>query len=376
MRALIALFPAATLLLGLATGVRAQDGPAVFDIGGDAFRAGSTVLFEAEGVDDLFMVGETVRARSAIAGSAHVAGRVVTLSGDVGGDLYAAGMEVEVTGAVAGDATVTGYDVSIGSVGGDLRLSGSDLSVEGPVDGYAIIAGDEVEIDASIAGDVTLAARRVAFDDGARIGGTLTVYEDSPGTLEVPESVVPADRVLRREIEEWDGAEASLPRPSAGRWVAKFLMGVIVVAVLAAGVAALLPEQLAGMRRRVLARPFGTLWMGFLGLSVLVGAAILLAVTLVGIVLSPAALLAAAALWLAGYVIGAYALGVGLVMAFGRAEPADVGDKAVAAGIGALVAGVLALIPFLGWLFAMALTLAGAGAIIVAWADPRFFGRH
>ncbi len=376
MRALISLFPAALVALGLTAGAHAQDGPAIFDIGDDAFRAGATVLFEADGVDDLFMAGETVRARSAIAGSAHVAGRNVTLSGDVGGDVYAAGMEVEVTGGVAGDATVMGYDVTVGAVGGDLRLSGSDLSVEGPVAGYAMIAGDEVEIDAEIAGDVTLAARSVDFGPGARIGGTLTVYEDTPGTLEVPEAVVPEERVLRRQIEDWDPDAAGLPRPSPGRWVAKFLMGVIVVAALAAGIAALLPEQLASMRRRVLARPFGTLWMGFMGLSVLVGAAILLAMTLVGIVISPAAVLAAVILWLAGYVIGAYALGVGLTMAFGRAEPADVGDKAVAAGIGALAAGVLALIPFVGWLFAMALTLAGAGAIIVAWADPRFFGRH
>ncbi len=376
MHALTALLSAAIVLLGLSAPGHAGDGTAFLDIGDDAFRAGGTVVFEAEGVDDLFMSGETVRARSAIAGSAHLAGRNVTLSGGVDGDVYAAGMDVEVTGTVAGDASVMGYDVSIGPVGGDLRLSGSELSVEGPVGGTALVAGDEVEISAAIAGDVSLAARSVVFGEGARIGGTLTVYEDTPGTLEVPETVVPADRVLRRQIETWEADEAGLPWPRPGRWVARFLMRVIAVAAVAAGIAALLPEQLAAMPRRVLARPFGTLWMGFLGLSVLAGAAILLAMTLVGIVLSPAALLAAAALWLAGYVIGAYALGVELVMAFGRAEPADVGDKAVAAGIGALVAGVLALIPFLGWLFAMALTLAGAGAILIAWADPRFFGRH
>ncbi len=350
----------------------AQEDNALFDLGGDAFRAGGTVTFEAEGVDDLFIAGETVTARSDIGGSAHLAGRDVAMQGAVGGDLYAAGMDVRITGPVAGDATVAGYEVSAGEVGGDLRITGSEVTVSGPVAGYVLAAGEEVTLNGVVEGDMNVAAERLDFGEDARVAGTLTLYEEEPGALEVPDSVAPADRILRRQIEEWDSDWDDARPFDLSRAVAAFLLGVILVAGLAALVASVVPEELAAMRRKVLARPFKALWIGFLSQSVLVGSAVLLAMTLIGILLSPAAILVAVIAGFAGYVIGAYAFGVGLLLAVGRSEPDSIGDRALAAGVGALAAGILGLVPLLGWLFVLALTLAGVGAIAERLFRPRF----
>lgn len=347
----------------------AEDDPASLDFGGDAFRAGRTVSHDSAGTDDLFMAGERVAGRADITGSAHLAGREVTMEGAVGGDAYAAGEEVIVQGDVSGDATLAGRAVSVARVGGDLRAAGSELRLDGEIGGYAMVAGEDVVFNAAVAGDVSLAARQVDWGEAASIAGRLIVYEAEPGDLDIPERVVPADRIERRQIEEWEG-----PQPPNWWWaIAVFLLGVIVVAGLAALIAALVPERLAEMRRQVLARPFHTLWLGFLTQSAVIGAGVLFALTIIGLLATPAMVLLALVGGFAGYVVAAYAVGVGLLLAFGRHEPDTIGDRAMAAGVGALAAGIIGLIPFLGWLFVLALVLSGIGAITLLMIRPVFF---
>lgn len=357
---------AACLLSGPAL---AEDEGAAFDIGADAFRAGRAVALERSGTDDLFMAGETVSVTEGISGSAHLAGREVTVDAAVGGDLYAAGERITLRGAVSGDATLFGRALRVAGVGGDLRAAGSELEIDGPVAGYAMLAGEEVRFDAQVSGDVSLAAEHVDWGEAARIGGQLTVYEKTPGTLEVPEGIAPESRIARREVEDWEG-----PRPpSWHRAVVGFLLGVVGIAALGALIAALVPERLAEMRRQILDRPFHTLWLGFVTQSAVIGAGVLFALTLIGLLLTPAMALLAVAGGFAGYVVAAYAFGVGLFLAFGRDEPRSIGERSAAAGLGALVAGVIGLIPFLGWLFVLALVLTGVGAITLRVIRPAFF---
>ncbi len=349
--------------------VWAQDSSGSFDFGEDTFRAGRSVSHVATGVDDLFMAGDRVTGTADITGSAHLAGRNVTMEGAVGGDAYVAGEEVALRGDVSGDATVAGRTVSVAGVGGDLRMAGSELRLGGDIGGYAMVAGEDVAFDVAVAGDVSLAAQRVDWGDAASIAGQLIVFERVPGALEVPERVIPADRIERREIEEWDG-----PRPpSLWRAISWFVLGVIVVAALAALIAALVPERLAEMRRQLLARPFRTLWLGFLAQSAVIGAAVLFAMTIIGLLLTPAMVVLALVGGFAGYVVAAYSFGVGLLLAFGRTEPDSIGDRAMAAGVGALAAGIIGMIPFLGWLFVLALVLSGIGAITMRVFRPVFF---
>ncbi|WP_425090925.1 hypothetical protein [Tropicimonas sp. S265A] len=352
-----------------ATQVSAQDDTSSLFFGGDAFHAGRSVVHQNGGVDDLFMAGETVLGLSDITGTAHFAGREIVMEGVVQGDVYAAGEEITFQTDILGDATLVGRAVSVGNIGGDLRVAGSELDLNGDVGGYALIAGEKVTFNARVSGDVSIAAEELVWGDTASISGQLTLYEDEPGSLEVPEALAPAERITRRELEEWEGPE----RPSVLGALASFLAGVVVVAGIAALVAALVPDRLAEMRRQILARPFHTLWLGFLTQSTVIGTGFLLAITVIGLLLAPAVLVLALAGGLAGYVVAAYAFGVGLRLAFGKPEPDSLGERALAAGIGALSAGVIGLIPFLGWIFVLALALTGIGAITLRVIRPRFF---
>ncbi len=362
------------VLLLMSAPAAAQD-VSRFDFGGDAFIAGRDVVYAGE-ADDVFMAGDAVSLRGESVGSAHLAGRRVEVEGAVGGDLYAAGMEIALRGDIAGDASLTGYDVQVAApVGGDLRAAGSTVTVAAPVAGYALLAGETVSLEAAVDGDVSVAAQEVRFGDGARIGGILTLYHPRPDSVDVPESVLPADRVVRRQIEE---AEFERPGISPIGWrgaLAGFVGGILATGLLATLLAAVAPALMADLRRTALARPFRSLWIGFLALSLLSGAAFVLALTLIGIVVSPAALVLALFAAFVGYVVGVYVFGVGLLKAFGRPEPHDLATRSAAAFAGATATALSTLIPLLGWIFAVALGFVGAGALTVHLFRPRFFDR-
>lgn len=353
----------------LALPALAEGEMAHFAIGADVFRAGRSVEVDGAGSDDLFLAGEIVTVTGDITGSAHLAGREVRVEGAVGGDLYAAGDEVTQQGPVGGYATLFGRALSVSSIGGDLRIAGSDLQLTGPVAGYAMVAGEKVGFDAEVAGDVSLAAEQVIWGEAARIRGRLIVYEETPGDLDVPDRVAPDARIERREIEAWEGPTP----PSWRRAIIGFLLGVVGIAALGALIAVLVPERLAEMRRQILDRPFHTLWLGFLTQSAVIGAGVLFALTLIGLLLTPAMILLALVGGFAGYLVAAYAFGVGLFLAFGRSEPLSIGARALSAGLGALAAGIIGLIPFLGWLFILAMVLTGVGAITLRVIRPSFF---
>ncbi|MCR9152344.1 MAG: hypothetical protein NXH83_19460 [Rhodobacteraceae bacterium] len=59
--------------------------------------------------------------------------------------------------------------------------------------------------------------------------------------------------------------------------------------------------------------------------------------------------------------------------ASGRKLPEDTGDRALATGVGALGAGIIGLIPLLGWIFILVLTLAGIGVIVLDLFKPRSY---
>lgn len=364
---------AAALLLAVALPSAADDEQKTTAIGSDSYLAGQEVVFDQAGKDDLFAAGEIVRGRVDINGSAHMAGRKVTMTGAVGGDAYLAGFDVGLAGPVAGDASLAGYNVTVSAVGGNLRISGSNLVIRGPVSGYALIAGETVRLDGQIGGDAIITARDLTFADGARIDGKLTLVETDPGALEIPESVVPADRVERRDISEWEDTAEDLDIWNWPAILGRFLTGVIIIGALATLIAAMIPQTLADLREGLLERPFRNLFFGFLTQSVFIGAAIIFLLTVIGIIASPAAVLAALIVGFAGYVVAVYAFGVGLLTAIGRPVPTAISTRALAAGLGAVVTGIIALVPFLGWLFVLILMLAGVGAITLKSLRPAFF---
>ena len=369
------------LILLLTFGVApalAQEG---YRLGDDVYLAGDNATVSGEAVDDVFVAGNTVVLSATVGGSAHAGGRSVSVLGPVGSNLYAAGMNVNVSGTVGGDAQLLGDTVLIGDdVAGDLRVGAQRVEINGNVGDSALVGAENILLTGVIAGDASFSVENLTFSEGARIDGKLFLYSEDPDGIDIPESVVAADRIERHHIDEFDATAApeggaTLDRSGFGwlNWLGGKITAILTLTVLATLVAAIAPGFLMALRLRTLETPIRAFWMGFLTISALAGSLFLLALTGFGILLIPASIILAVALGLAGYVIGTYVLGVGVLGVINRPLPETLSERAVAALVGAVAITILALIPLIGWIATLVVAVTGAGALIIRWFAPGFY---
>jgi cytoskeletal protein CcmA (bactofilin family) len=351
-----------------------EDGRALF--GGDRYIAGQSVEADQDTERDLFIAGERVRVTAPVAGSVHIAGRRLSVEAPVGANLYGAGYALRLEAPVAGSVSATGVEVTLDDeITGNLRASGWEITLNGPVGGSAILAGASVRLNGPVAGDVVIAAEDLSFGDGAEVAGQLTIYTETPDAVTVPDSVAAADRVEIRESADYDAAHhgnwPELQQRSFGERLGDVLFRILIVTGLAVGLVALMPDRMRDLRERSVEHPGSSLIAGFLGLSTLVGAGFVAALTVIGIVILPAAILLAVLGLIAGYVLGVYVLGGVIWQTLSRPAPETLGAKALMALAGAVLASLIALVPFLGWLFGLALGMIGLGAMIRNWKLKR-----
>lgn len=344
-----------------------------FGLDRDRFLSGPSPVHTSDGVDDLFMSGETVRSERPISGSAHLVGRRIVLDAAVGGDTYAAGMDVDLNAPVAGDVTVAGYDVAVANVGGDLRATAKRVSVTGPVEGYAIITSERASFDSQVKGDVSLTARRVDFGPNAIIEGQLIIYEQEVGATPIPESLISEDRIERRPLPGSLAAGEVVSVMDGRHPVTNFLRRVLVIGVIAGLLALFTPRIAARLQQTAFGKPLSMLLFGFLALSIAIGAAIVLIMTGYGWLLAPFPLLIGFLGAFVGYILGVYLLGMGSMSLVGRAEQGSLGNRALAALAGAFIATVVSRLPALGWIGTLTIALVGLGVLAVWIFRPKFF---
>ncbi|WP_163025863.1 polymer-forming cytoskeletal protein [Chachezhania antarctica] len=368
------------LLAGvLGTAALAQDdddAPKIYDIGSDVFEAGSSIDQSQTGKADIFLFGETAVSTADITGGAHIFARRVTVEGAVGQDVYAAGQYVTVAGDVAGNVTTMAMNVDIeGNVAGNVRATGSEVVLQGDIGGYAMVFAETLTINGVVSGDLVFGGRTLDFGPDGEVTGKVTLHEEDPGDVHLPERLRDRGDVESVPLDEDSMPGASDVLPSTASVVLSFLGGVLTIAVIAALIAGFMPDSMAKMRRAIVNQPGRAFIRGFIAESTIIGGGVLLVMTLIGILLLPAVIVLAFLAAFLGHVVGAYALGVRLLAFAGKGEPADFKDRALSAFVGALIAGLIFAIPFVGWLFYMALFLVGIGGII-AWLFPGKTRRH
>jgi hypothetical protein len=367
---------AAALLACTAAPVLAQDDEtARFDFAGDTFTAGDDLEIDTETQGDLFAASEDLALEAAVRGAAHLASRMLEVDAPVG-RLYGAAYEIDVTANVAGPALLAAAEVEVDAeIGGNLRVFARDAEISGSLGASAMIAAEELTLDATVAGDLMLAVESVEFGEDATVAGQVIVYvEEGEEPVAIPERVAPADRVEVRDIAEDDGVPGGFDDMRRAAWGAAltgFVVSVLTVAALAAAAVAVAPAHVQQWRERALSAPGKSFVAGFLLVSTISGAGFVLALTVIGIPLFFAALFLAGLVGYAGYVMGSYILGVGIWLRLGNEMPENVLPKAGLALLGAFLAALVALIPFLGWLVVLALALTGAGAIATVVREAR-----
>lgn len=241
-------------------------------------------------------------------------------------------------------------------VSGNVRAAGGQIVVKAPISGNFRGAAGHVVIDSNIGGNVTVAAGALELGPNARINGNVRF---AGGSLERD----PAAQVTGT-IEESSGRAphwGSFRHSGPGRWL--WTAGLM---LLAAVIAAALPGASDRMAQEFRARPWMPPVLGFIALTCIPVAAVLVMITIIGIPIGLLALLGYAMLLLVGYVCAAVVIG-GMLLGHFKAESAGLaGWRAGAAVLAMLAIALLARIPFVGGLVVLSALVIGVGLIFAA----------
>ena len=335
-------------------------------MGRDLVAAGQRVIVSGDDLGAAYAAGETVELVSPTAEDALLAGRRVRVRAAIGDDAYLAGELVDVAAPVAGRVLAAGETVTLtaeATTGGGVRLFGRHVEVAGAVGGDAWIVAETVRLSGTFGGDVTVSARDVDIDPAARIGGML-VYR-APEEPDVPDSAAPPER---RRYEEW--------RPEMWDWqwhprqVLAPLFGILLAFPLSLAVAGgILLAAAGGTMERIaaagMARPGAAIGAGLVVLAVWSVTALLLLFTLIGAPLGLLLGLALPLIVVLGYVAGALTLGLGAWRSLGRELPGGLGRFGLLAAALAVLT-LVGLVPVLGFVVGLLVTLGGLGAAALA----------
>ncbi len=346
--------------------------------GGDVFVSDSSSTLDIDTPRDAFITGFSVEVDGSIAHDAHVAGFDVEIEGRVGGNLYAVGSNLSLRAPVQEDATIAGFNVELeeaAAVGGNVRLAGGAVEIEAPVGGSLMATGGVITLDASIKGDARLSGGELKFGPKASIGGTLTY--SAPEELDIPASVAPSERVRYVPYTHhgrYGDIGKTIDDAMPGIWpsaLGGFVTVVVVLAFLllvAALFLAFAGDRVEHLHQRAVKHTGLSILTGFLGLATLFGLVPVSAMTLVGIPLIPFVLLFIIALWTLAFLLGSYVIALRLNGSF-RQSPETNGGRLLVLAAGLIGLTLINFIPFIGWLFNLAVMFLGLGSITLSFIN-------
>lgn len=310
-----------------------------------------------------FLLSCLVLAGNAAAEEAHASqstwiGGSVDISQAAEGPVLAVGGTVTVNAPVNGNLRMAGGTVEIGSaaaISGDAALAGGSVTVEGSIKGDLRAAGGQVRIDGPVAGDASIAAGTLELGPDARIDGKL-VFRGEELRRD------PAAQVTGG-VEHRQGRTRLHARTTAERFTRGWIWSAGLM-VLAALIAAALPGASHRMAQELRERPWITPILGFVALTSIPIAAVLLMITIIGIPVALLALVGYAALILLAYAWVAVVVG-GMLLDRVRPETAALTAwRAGAAMLAMLALAVLVRTPFVGHLVGLVALVVGVGMIV------------
>lgn len=239
------------------------------------FMSDEQVLSLKEPVDDdLFAVGETVLIDQPITGDLFAAGERVTVGTTVSEDTFAAGSIVEINGTIADDLFIAANTATIAATTDDLFATGSEITFDNSstVTGDAYVAGQTVALAGTFAGDVRVTGQTIVVAEGTTINGDLLSHGKQP----LIESGVTIKGMTRHTPVRPKATQAGMGSVlvSTGMW---FVMALLVQYLLPGFTTAVLTQPPQALK---------TFALGLAWLILLLPAAVMLVISVIGIPVS------------------------------------------------------------------------------------------
>lgn len=234
----------------------------------------------------------------------------------------------------------TDVEISQGMVANDVVAVGGDITVFGRVESNVVVVGGSVILKPKsyVAGQVVVVGGNLVKDPAAIIEGRIT-------QIYMPHFIPSIATFLK------------------GGWVALWvtvsvlmLLGFLGLTIL---LVALIPEHM-GTALNALERSFvAMLFWGLLWIILIVPIAVLLAISIVGIVLIPLEILLVVLALIIGYIVSAIFIGKNILTSFGKSSL-----PFVDAILGILILFLVGLVPVVGPIVKILFLVAGFGAVL------------
>ena len=340
------------------------------------FAAGDTVKITANVADDIFAAGREVtlegaRAQTLVAG----AGRLVIRNSTIH-DLIAGGLDIEIHGTIEDDAVIAvcpmcwwaprriliGKDARIGD---DARLFADTIEIDGSVGRELYATARRIVISGSITGKADIKAKEIVITSSARLGGEVIFRSPGKPDIALGATITGPVREVPTKVDFPDVSE--LPRKLA--WFAGMVAIGAALGVLVLGALSQLavPRLLQSSVDRLAAQPWASVGYGLAWALLTPAIAGLLLFTLIG---APAAIVLMAGfivLVALGFVTAGYAAGLWLKQHIkpNTSVPGTLGRISWTL-LGLFVLLVMNVVPFVGWIMAALIFMAGLGATVSA----------
>ncbi len=267
------------------------------------------------------ILGSAAHAQELLTGRTARVGADVRVTEPLDGPLHAAGAQVYVNAPIEGSARAAAGRIELGpdaAVAGDASLAGGQVIVRGAIKNNLHAAGGQVTIDGSVGGDASVAGGTLTLGPSARIAGKLTfrggeLTRDPAAQVAGPVEHIRTSRRMAQELRD---------------------------------------------------RPWMTPLLGFIALTAIPVAVVLLMVTVIGIPLGLLAILGYVALLLLGYVWLSVVVGGMLLDRFSAGTAAHAASRVGAAALAMLALALLVRIPVIGGLVTLAALVVGIGMIV------------
>ena len=359
-------------LLVPAGALAARSAPASFSVSqsllvassspGNAYAAGVSVVLTAPVAGDFSALGGSIITAAPVGGDDLLLAGSINSRATVKGDFRAVGGNIDIEEPMAGDLVVFGYDVyDSGRPGGNVFIIAANTTLADGAAGPVTIFGNNISLAGDFAGDVTvIASGRLTLAASTTIRGVLSYQAPTPAAI--PESVTVTNGIAYTSASYLPDAGTSriLALVSMGFFLFARILGALILSGLLAGLFPRLAEAVvdrAGMKLRSI------LLTTLLGFAILVATPvllILLSLTFVGLGLALLLGILYALLALLAVVYAGIFIGCVLVRRYLHRDTVLWHDGV----FGMLVLSLIALVPIVGFLIALLLTVFSAGALL------------
>ncbi len=350
-----------TMTMAAPTLLAPKDGTVAIDqpLNDDLYAAGNSIVISKPIQGDLIACGGTIDVDANVSGDILVMGGTVIIRGNVGDDLRIGGGQVNIYGTIGDDLLIGGGTVVLGSaavVKGDIVTGAGNLTLNGKVLGNARLAADIISVSGIIGGNADIhTGSNFTIKEKAKIGGLLRYWAEK----ENPDFSKNAGKVEFHKIVFKQMGKMGMFGVFVGMTVFLVFWKLLGMFILGLLLVLLLPKYMPRVADEIRKKYWNMLGYGLLTIILAPFAMVILAMTVVGIPLAILLGIIYALIVILGAINGAYYIGRVLV----RSEKTawlQLGSVLV----GTLILGLLTVVPVVGWLGSLWITLIGLGGTV------------